>query len=62
MVASPRPGRGGGALRDFHLAFHEEAWPDHEVIDLLDVAPDVLPTEPGVYVLGTAGETMLVYP
>lgn len=49
-------------MKLFHLAFHETEWPDTPVIDLLAAEDADLPTEPGAYVLGTAGETMLVYP
>ena len=47
-------------VKSFHLAFHQ-AWPDTPVIDLLAAEPD-LPTDAGAYVLGTADQTMLVYP
>ncbi|MDE0450787.1 MAG: hypothetical protein OXI90_03345 [Gammaproteobacteria bacterium] len=49
-------------MKLFHLAFHEKEWPDTPVINLLAAKDADLPTEPGAYVLGTAGETMLVYP
>ena len=48
-------------MKPFHLAFHN-TWPDGPVIDLLEVDDADLPTDAGAYVLGTAGETMLVYP
>lgn len=49
-------------MKSFHLAFHQQSWPDTPVIDLLEAEGDDLPEEGGAYVLGTAGETMLVYP
>lgn len=49
-------------MKSFHLAFHESAWPDTDVIDLLEADEGALPTDAGAYVLGTVGETMLVYP
>lgn len=49
-------------MKSFHLAFHEKAWPDTSPVDLLAVKDKKLPTVGGAYVLGTSGETMLVYP
>lgn len=48
-------------MKSFHLAFHN-AWPGGPPIDLLEAVDRDLPTEAGAYVLGAAGETMLVYP
>ena len=49
-------------MKSFHLAFHESAWPDTPVIDLINADEADLPTDAGAYVLGTADGTMLVYP
>ena len=49
-------------MKPFHLAFHQKAWPDAAPTDLLEADNADLPTEAGAYVLGTVGETMLVYP
>ena len=36
------------SMKDFHLAFYSEKWPDSPVIDLLTATPHDLPEESGV--------------
>ncbi len=47
-------------MKPFHLSFSED-WPDSPIVNLMDSVTDI-PDAPGAYVLGTANETMLVYP
>lgn len=51
-----------GNMRDFHLRFYKNRWPDG-IQDLLkNNLDDFLYEKPGAYVLGTSDGTMLTYP
>ena len=49
-------------MKDFHLRFVDDKWPDSAIMDLLATDPDDIPSGSGAYVLGTGGETLLTYP